>query len=212
MAISGTISSALNFAGYRLGLSNLAIHNAARIFKLEEFKNTTLSSIIREPLWRTSHSAEAGLLKRVAIAIGVFTGFTTLYTLIGVALETVLPVGTVVINSLGLVSKTYVYLDESNMLVTSCMEVLPRFDRIFWYGDQRVEQKHVRATPLYYLKIHLQVSATLTKRLYGTKKISQMEPILAKVIDEYCYRRDRKLWRKPSWTTAKADTEQSTEP
>lgn len=90
-AISGTISSALNFAGYRLELSNLAIHNPARIFKLEGFKNTTLSSIIREPLWPTSHSAEAGLLKRAAIRIGVFTGFTTLYTLIGVALETVFP-------------------------------------------------------------------------------------------------------------------------
>lgn len=142
----------------------------------------------------------------------MFTGFTTLYTLIGVALETVFPVGTVVINSLGLVSRTYVSLDEVNMLVTSCMKVLPGFDRIFWYGDQRVEEKHVRAAPLYYIKIHLQVSATLTKRLYRTKKISQMEPILAKVIDEYCYRRDRKLWRKPSWTTAEADTEQSTEP
>lgn len=30
-----------------------------------------------------------------------------------------------------------------------CMEVLPGFDRIFWYsyGDQRIEEKHVRAAP-----------------------------------------------------------------
>ena len=168
-----------DLARYQRELSDMAVQNAVRAFDFEGFQTSTLASIIRETMWSSSNSSVSSYLKMLGMGV--------LVSAWGAA-HIGFPLLTLVALPANLVYNTGWSLKNSHVLVMSCVEVILVFDRMFWYGDRRIEEKHVRAALMYYLKIRPQVMAELNKSLNITDKISEMAPTLSKIINQHRYR------------------------
>ena len=164
----------------RAELARVAVQNAMRVFAFRGLRPATLAGLLSETLW--------GVATESSTSTGRKVGLFALQALWGAAHIAFPPLAFVTVPAM-VGAHWGISLQQSNMMVVACAEVLLVFDRMFWYGDALLEEKHVRAALVHYVKIRPQLLKALTEKLSLTDSITRMGPMLTSVIAEYRYRR-----------------------